>query len=250
MLLGVALISGKIKEFKKYKPKDFLIIASTGLLGTFFYYVFYYAGNKVLAASQAFIINYMWPMMSVVFAIIILKEKLTFRKAIAILVSFLGVGVVMGKGILQFNKGALVGALMCLLAAVSYGLFAALNKKTGYEKISAMLVGYFAAFVLTGIILAIRGELFIPKGNQLLGIAWNGMFTMSLANTLWVIALSKGDTAKISNLAYITPFISLIWTSIFLKEKIEWTSVIGLLIIVIGIFIQLDIKVAKKQKSK
>ena len=113
-----------------------------------------------------------------------------------------------------------------------------------------MLVGYFAAFVLTGIILAIRGELFIPKGNQLLGIAWNGMFTMSLANTLWVIALSKGDTAKISNLAYITPFISLIWTSIFLKEKIEWTSVIGLLIIVIGIFIQLDIKVAKKQKSK
>ena len=55
------------------------------------------------------------------------------------------------------------------------------------------------------IILALRGELFIPKGNQLLGIAWNGMFTMSLANTLWVIALSKVDTANIQSCLY-NPF--------------------------------------------
>ena len=77
---------------------------------------------------------------------------------------------------------------------------------------------------------------------DVLGMLWNGVFSIGIATTSWQIALEGGNTAKISNLAYITPFLSLIWTSVFLKEKITVFSVVGLVIIVLGIFVQLKDK--------
>ena len=74
---------------------------------------------------------------------------------------------------------------------------------------------------------------------QLLGFAWNGVFVMATATVTWAIALKLGGTAKVSNLAYITPFLSLVWTRLVLGEPIKLLSVAGLVVIVVGIFIQL-----------
>ena len=74
-LLAVNIFTGNIRKLKSYSLKDFLISILIGLPGLFFYYVFYYAGADRMLASQAFIVNYLWPIMSVVFACIILKEK-------------------------------------------------------------------------------------------------------------------------------------------------------------------------------
>lgn len=63
---------------------------------------------------------------------------------------------------------------------------------------------------------------------------------MAIANVCWVEALRLGNTAKVSNLAYITPFVSLVWVAIFLKERIEIYSIIGLIMIVLGIFVQME----------
>ena len=87
----------------------------------------------------------------------------------------------------------------------------------------------------------------MPELNQLLGMLWIGIFTSAIAFTSWALALDRGDTAKISNIAYLTPFISLLWTGIILKEQISLYSVLGLIIIVLGIFIQMK---GKKEESK
>ena len=83
------LCTGRLKVMKGYKGKDYLTLVLIGLPGTFFYNLFYLGGAEVLPASQAFIVNYLWPIMSVVFACVLLKEKLTGRKALAFVISFL-----------------------------------------------------------------------------------------------------------------------------------------------------------------
>ena len=80
----------------------------------------------------------------------------------------------------------------------------------------------------------------------MLGFMWNGIFTVAIANTFWVMALETGKTEKVSNLAYITPFLSLVWTYLFLNEEIKLNSLVGLIIIIFGILIQ----VKEKEKSK
>ncbi len=58
----------------------------------------------------------------------------------------------------------------------------------------------------------------------------------------------KAYTAKISNLAYITPALSLVWTWLILKEQIRVFSLVGLAVIMVGILIQ--IKFGKRRKKK
>mgnify|MGYP002512868463 CR=1 FL=1 len=158
--------------------------------------------------------------------------------------SFLGVVIVAGKDLLDLNGQVLLGALCCAVAAASYGLFTALNTKSGYDKRLSMMVFYFESFLLTFVILAVQGQLPKPELVQILGMGYNGIFTMAIASTGWAIALESGKTAKISNLAYITPFLSLVWAAVFLKEMPSVWSVVGLCLIVLGIFVQL-----KEQKA-
>ena len=239
-LLAVNFFTGKLKELKQWKLKDYAISALCGIPGTFLYYVFYYAGAARMEASHAFIINYLWPIMSVVFACIILKETLTLQKVLAIAVSFVGVGIVSFSKLETFTTDMLLGTVLCILGAVCYGVFTALNRKVHYPKSLSMMINYAVTFSLTTVINGLRGDLFVPSPLQALGMSWNGMFTMAAAGTLWILALERGKTEKISNLAYITPFLSLVWTTLFLREAFNPLSLLGLAVIVAGIFIQFD----------
>lgn len=238
-LLIVNLATGNIKKLKSWKWKDYLRSMAIGIPGTFLYYVFYYAGASKMPASQAFIVNYLWPIMSVVFACIILREKLTVKKILAILLSFVGVGISMADKLGDINSDFLLGAAFCAAGAISYGIFTALNTKYKYEKRLSMMLNYAVTFTITTLINGISGDLFIPSALECLGFAWNGAFTMAVAATLWVMALSIGKTEQISNLAYITPFVSMIWTALVLKDEITVFSIAGLVVIVSGILIQM-----------
>lgn len=241
-LLLKNIYTKNILKLKMYKFKDIIIMVLIGLPGIFLYNLFYYIGAARMPASQAFIINYLWPIMSVVFACILLRERLTLRKVVAIFLSFLGVVIVAGSDISSLNSSMIIGAVFIFLAAVSYGLFTGLNQKFQYDKNISQMFVYFVTFIITSLISALSGDAARVGIFECLGLAWNGVFVMGVATTSWTIALESGNTAKISNLAYITPFASLVWTSIFLKEKISIFSVLGLAVIVLGILIQLKDK--------
>lgn len=238
-MIIINICSKKWKVMKSYRLKDYLKMAVIGLPGVFLYYAFYYAGTARMSASQAFIINYLWPIMSIVFASIVLREKMTARKIIAIIISFLGVFTVAGDDIINFNAETVFGMLFCFGAAVCYGLYTAVNKKSSYDKQVSMTVAMLVAFLPSLIIVLIRGGNLLIKPMQLPGMLWNGVATMAFANLAWALALSLGNTAKVSNLAYITPFLSLVWTFFILKEPIDTMSLLGLCVIVLGIIIQL-----------
>ena len=239
-LFIINCIKGNLKEIKNYKLKDFFKIFIIGILGTFLYNLFLYLGINTMQASQAFIINYLWPIMTVIFACIILKEKITIRKIIAIIISFIGVIIVSSNGdLLNIEKSNIIGTIYCILAAISYGLFSVLNKKQNYNKFTSMMLFYLTSFCISLIYCLSAKKIFIPETNQLLGLLWIGVFTSAIAFTSWALALEKGDTAGISNIAYITPFITLVWTSVILREKLSIYSIIGLIIIILGIFIQM-----------
>lgn len=246
-LLVINLIKGNFRYFKIYTAKDFIKMALIGTLGTFLYNLLLTIGIGIMPASQAFIINYLWPMMAVIFGCILLEEAFTARKMIAVILSFIGVIFVTSNGdLLQLDAHHLTGALLCVCAAVFYGLFTVLNKKNDYDSYFSMMIFHFMSFILPVICMAVTGDPFLATGPQLPGLIWIGVGTNAIAFTTWALALKFGDTAKISNLAYITPFLSLIWTSTVLKEPFRLFSFLGLLLIVAGIGVQLLPKKANR----
>ena len=177
-LLIINLVKGNLKELKKYKLKDYVQIFINGLLGTFLYNLFLYLGISKMQASDAFIINYLWPIMTVLCACIILKEKLTLRKIIAIIISFIGVVIVAGNGnILNITKYNLTVAIYCIIAAISCGHFSSLNKKKNYNKFSTTMLFYLFSFLICLVYMLVSNKFYVPETNQFLGLLWIGIFT-------------------------------------------------------------------------
>ena len=238
-LLGINIKNGKIQELKKYSKKDYGIMAGLGFLGLFLYSALYYYGITELSSQEACIINYLWPIMLVIFSCIILKEKFTFIKGIAMLCSFAGI-VILSTGSGSMTSGnTSLGMISCIVAAACYGLFSVLNKKANYDQNIAMLVIWLVVAVCS-VIVGPRIEVWKPiQGAQWLGIIWLGVVIDAVAYLLWALALNGVEnSAKIANLAYLTPFLSLLVSAVVLKEKIQMRAVVALIFIVGGILLQ------------
>jgi drug/metabolite transporter (DMT)-like permease len=138
----------------------------------------------------------------------------------------------------QLHFAKPIGVIFAIIGAVSYGLFSVLGKKQNNDKTLSMMFYFIFTFIYTLISILLFGG--IPQINefQLVGLLWTGVFTSGGAFLLWFLALKYGDTSKIANMAFLTPFFSLIYIYILLHEDIQIYSIVGLIFICIGIFIQ------------
>ena len=248
-LLIVNIINGSLKELKRYRLKDHLKMSGLGFLGLFMYSALYYYGIGVLGSQEACILNYLWPMMIVVFACVLLKEKLTARKVIAMVMSFAGI-VVLTLGSGGGSSGnRLFGIIACVAAAVCYGLFSVLNKMHSLSQSVTMMWSWLTVAVCS----AVAGPIFEKwqpiTGRQWAGVAWLGIVVNAVAYLLWALALKGAkDSAKIANLAYLVPFLSIVLSALVLKEQITYIAVIALALIVGGILLQ-SISIKKRKDN-
>lgn len=239
-LLGLNLVRGALKGLKEWKAKDYGTVCLLGFVGLFLYSALYYYGISVMPAQDACIINYLWPLMIVIFSIFVLKEKMTFRKGVAIVLSFLGVALVATKGDLTGTDTAdLKGILSCVLAAVCYGAFSVYNKKKAYDQNLSMMFFFLVSAVCAGVLSLATEEAAAIGPGQFAGILWIGIFVNAIGYLSWCLALNGGETAKISNLAYLTPFLAMLLSHFLLGEALNLWSLSGLVLIIGGIFVQM-----------
>jgi len=251
-LLTVNIVTGNIKNIRNYKPKDIAIMAGLGFLGLFVYKALYNVGLENLTSQQACVINYLWPIMIVIFSCIILREKMTVMKAVAMLCSFAGI-IILTSGVdVSGSEGnAVMGIVGCAVAAACYGLYSVLNKKVNYDLKLTMMIAWLtaAAFSLPlGLIFEDWGSIGV---SAIPAVLWLGIFGDGVAYLTWAMALSgKGSTATVANLAYLTPFLSLVVSMIVLNEPLDGRAVIALVFIVGGILLQSFAAGKKMRKDK
>lgn len=258
---------GKLKDMAELWKDDggkLMILAMTGIgsLGVLFYNLFLLSGTKRLPAQQAFVINYLWPALIIVLSSIILKERFTIPKFIAVLFSFGGVMVVTTNGSMEaFRNTSVIGIIFCVLAAFSYAFYSTLGKFAEkqakekdkiYDSDIAVFIAHASGFVAAGVYVAVAaatGHMETPliTAPILAGMAAYGIVCNAFPYLTWAMALSRGNTAVVANLAYLTPVISLFLTHFFLGEKITIFSVLGLAMILLGILIQ---SIAANRKAK
>jgi len=86
----------------------------------------------------------------------------------------------------------------------------------------------------------IRGKWQIETGFR--GVATSiyvGIFEMGITFFFWLKALQMASTtAQVSNLVYLAPFLSMIFIHFFLHEPVYYTTPLGLILTISGIFIQ------------
>lgn len=235
-LLILNIKTGTIKKLKSYSLKDHCVMSALGFIGLFLYTALYYFGLNELNSQEACILNYLWPIMIVIFSSVILKEKITVLKAFAMLSSFFGIIILSTGGGPSLSGNSFFGIISCIAAAACYGLFSVLNKKFDYDQNIAMMIFWLITAVFSAVAGVFTEEWVCITGMQWFGFLWLGIVINAIAYLLWAIALKgSADTSKIANLAYLVPFLSLVVSAVLLREQIELRSIVALVFIVGGI---------------
>ena len=224
------------KKLREYSFKDYCIMSGLGFLGLFLYTALYYFGLNELSSQEACILNYLWPIMIVVFSSVILKEKITLLKSGAMLSSFLGIIILSTGGGSSLSGSSFLGIISCIAAAACYGLFSVLNKRFDYDQSIAMMIFWLVTAVCSAVLGFFTEEWAPISAPQRLGFLWLGIVINAIAYLLWALAIKGSeDTSKTANLAYLVPFLSLLVSAVLLKEQIELRSLVALVFIVGGI---------------
>ncbi len=239
LVSGIVLFEKKTKVLTTYLINDYTKIGVLGFLGTYLYYVLLYGALAVTSASEGFILAYTWPMLVIILAFPILKEKLTFIKLCSFFISFIGIVVIVTHGnIFTLSFTSIQGDMLALGGAAVFALFSVLGKKYHYDQVVSVFIYFVTALIFITPTLLLFSSLKMPSIHVWLWLILNGFLVNGISYIFWFKALEYGDTSVVSNALYLTPFLSLVYIRLFLGEQILISSIVGLVIIVSGIVLQ------------
>lgn len=239
-LFIILLAEGKLILLRKTTSAQVLNSALMGMLNPYLYYLVLLRAYDLLPAQEAGTLNYIWPLILVLLSIPLLKQRITAWSIVAVCISFTGILLISTHGhLLSFKFTSVAGVFLALGSAVFWALYWILNLKDPRESVSKLFLNFCFGLLYTFITIAATKQFFIPPWIGLAGALYIGLFEMGITFVLWLNALKFSETtAKVSNLIYLSPFISLFIIHFTVGEAILTSTIAGLALIVAGILMQ------------
>lgn len=241
LLLGaILLLQGKLGQVLLCSRREVLLSIGLGLLNPFLYYLVLLKAYELLPAQQAQPLNYTWAITLSLLSVPLLKQQIDWQQWLALLISYCGVLVISTEGnpfSLQFTDP--FGVALALFSTVIWALYWIFNTRDRRDPVVGLFVNFLCAFPFILAYYLLTGDYRWPALEGLLGAAYVGTFEMGACFVLWLLALKKTDNAaRISNLIFISPFLSLVFIYLLVGERILPATFIGLVLIVAGLLCQ------------
>ncbi|MBR3811222.1 MAG: DMT family transporter [Agathobacter sp.] len=232
LLLIIALKREKLSK-AAIKKNLGLLILSGACIG--FNWILLFEAYRYTTVATATLCYYLAPIFVIMASPLILKERLSGRKVLCVLVAL--AGMVFVSGVLQVDFTGLAelkGVLFGLGAAVFYASVILMNKKitdiSAYDKTIVQLV--CAATVLVPYVL-LTGELAVAEWS---GIGFVLVLVVGILHTGVTYALYFGSMAHlkaqtVAIFSYIDPIVAILLSAVLLQEKMDGLTILGTVMI-------------------
>jgi len=248
LLAALFLTPFALRDFKKGKKKfkDVLIFGQLALLGVFPAQVLMTWGTQYSLASNAAILTLCLPVVTAVFAFLLLKEKMNKIRWLSFIIAIIGVILCSTGDIKQLNFGSkyAIGNILIFLAIVGNAYYNTGMKKISgrYSEIEMVFFSYVAMVILlTPLVLIYEPDIFsrIPLFTKQ---TWAGMTLLTLFHNflsmlLFFKALKMLDAMQVALSNYLIAFFGLPIAAIFLGETLNSMAIAGGLLVLISTLI-------------
>lgn len=240
ILFFIARQKSRIGVWRVFKGKDFKNNLALGFLNPLLYYFVLFKAYSLLPAQEALPLNYTWPIVISIFSVFFLNQKLSFKTILGLLLAFVGVVIIATRGnILELHFHNVLGVSLAVGSSLAWALFWILNLLDRREESLKLFGSFLFGTILTSIYILFFDSFQTFDIKYLFGAIYIGLFEMGITFFLWMKALSlSSNKAKTATLAYLAPFISLLFISLILGEELYTSSITGLVLIVGGILYQ------------
>lgn len=180
-----------------------------GVGGLFGYHFLYFLAFRLAPPVEVNLLNYLWPLLIVLFSAWILGQRLSLRHIVGVLLGIFGAGALITQGKqLEIQAGFIGGYLAALGAAVIWAGYSVLNRR--FVQVPTEMVGVCCGVTA---LLAYGGHLMFeqtiaPQGTQWLIVAAMGIGPVGSAFYFWDYGVKRGDLRALGAGAYMIPFLS------------------------------------------
>ncbi|AKR10244.1 membrane protein [Bacillus thuringiensis] len=235
----------KIAEKKQKKKvvirkKDWLLFAWIGFIGYFISITCQFIGTKLSDAHTGSLVTSATPAFMVIFAALILKEKLTARRLLSTIIATIGVIIVIGWDI---EIGSyFIGTIILVGAAITWALLSIYVKIASIQFSSLVITTYaifFSLFFITPFMICELQTASIGTVNTyvILGVLYLGIVSTAGAFFLWNKGLELLDASIGSLFFFFQPIVGSLLGWLLLNETLNSNFFIGGILIICSVLI-------------
>ncbi|ASQ45908.1 DMT family transporter [Legionella clemsonensis] len=199
--------------------------------------IFYFVATQYIGSGLSMVIFFTYPSIVLLINFLFFKQKISKIYYLALLIIFLGMGLLVNGNRFDFN---LMGIGLSLLSALLYALYLIASKgifipallATFFVSLGAMLISLVAAFI--------EGTFFIPTGLDVwFNICGIGIICTALPMLLLLKGLQHISSLQAAILSVLEPVFVVIFGIVLLGEQVSLIQGLGVVILLAGALISL-----------
>lgn len=240
VLIGFVLLRYRTGEIRTAIVKEWKSLFALGLLYVTIPNIAQNIALQSGTSSIASVIQSSGPVMTLAFAVILLKERLTLMKGIGTFIAMTGTILLVIGGGISFGDEDFVSNVLILVSAATYGLAWVTAKRMLERNPPMLIIGLSIAIgtIFLGLVAPFEedGILQVSEG-ALLNLIVLGVFCAGLSSVFYLRSLEKQEVSRMAFLIYLMPVFASLFAWMLRGEGVEtWTAVCGA-IIVLGIVV-------------
>ncbi|EYF03292.1 aromatic amino acid exporter YddG [Chondromyces apiculatus] len=209
--------------------------AALSTLALFGYHALYFVALKRAPAVEANLLNYLWPLLIVLFAAFLPGARIRAPQIVGALLGLLAAVLLLGRGrVPHLDPAYLPGYAAALAAALTWSAYSVANRRFSHVS-SAAIVGPCLAVSLLGAAAHVLVERTIaPTPSQWIVLAAMGLGPVGAAFWLWDTGTKRGDIGLLGTLSYAAPVLSTGLLLAFGRAEPHWTQAAALALLLLG----------------
>jgi drug/metabolite transporter (DMT)-like permease len=182
---------------------------TVGISGLFGYHALYFLSLRLAPPAEAGLINYLWPLLIVLFSALLPGEKLRWHHLVGALLGLAGTVALFGGGGGGFMIDYLPGFAAAFVAAFIWAAYSVLSRRLKAVP-TAAVAGFCSVTALLAAIFhfAFEETVWPERLTQWLAILALGVGPVGAAFYAWDIGMKRGDIRVVGAASYATPLLS------------------------------------------
>jgi drug/metabolite transporter (DMT)-like permease len=247
----ITVIAAFLKRLQKPTKKDFWLFVLMAFFEPFIYFLGESYGLKYVSSTVAAVIVATIPLISPVFAWYFFRERLKWMNVAGLAFSFFGVGLVVLNGSFQFDASPLGVGLefIAVFAAIAYSIVLK-NLVSRYNTLSIIAYQNIIGIVFfLPVWLMVDFNDFISRPfhpEAFRAIVLLAVFSSTLAFVFFTKSIRQIGVNRSNSFINLIPVFVAILSFFILKEELGGQKIIGIMVVVAGLFLA-QIKRKRKQ---
>lgn len=240
LLFLVLLFQRKTHLIFKQTRRQWSYSVLMGAFNPLLYYLVLFKAYSLLPAQVAQPLNMIWPITLALLSVPLLGQKISWVSIVALFISFIGVFFISSQGGFDgFKNTNPLGVFLAVGSSVLWSLYWIFNVRDKRDEVVKLFLNFAIGLIMLFPVVAIFSSFKVSWGAAFWAVIYSGIFEVGITYVLWLKAMNlTTSNAKIGNLVFFAPFLSLVFIHFILKENIFVTTFIGLIFIVSGVLLQ------------